>query len=295
MTRQDLDSAVEKLAEAFEGQASVCALQLDGAERCRFMSTLPLPGASTLKIFVLLHLFERAEAGSVQLEERIHLRAGDHALGSGVLAHLGDGLQPSIHDLAVLMMMVSDNTAANLLIDRLGLASINNCAARFGATGTELRRRIDRTALGPNPAALGVTTAEDLATVLHQLATGRLLSAAATAEVLRIMRIQKYIEPLRRHLPANPYANEFGEPEPVWVASKTGSLTGVRCEAGIVATPHSRWTIAVMTANAHDRRVSSDHRGVQLITEVSRKVFESWSQPTEESRQQSVPAPGLQQ
>ncbi len=92
-----------------------------------------------------------------------------------------------------------------------------------------------------------------------------------------MLRIQKYIEPLRRELPADPYAREFGEPEPVWVASKTGSLSGIRVDAGLVHTPRGEWAIAVMTKNGTDRRVTSDSEGVRLIARVSRVVFDAWS------------------
>jgi hypothetical protein len=92
-----------------------------------------------------------------------------------------------------------------------------------------------------------------------------------------VLRIQKYIEPLRRLLPANPYAREFGEDEPVWVASKTGSLMGVRVECGLVHTPEREWAIAVMTRDGTDGRVTSDNEGTLLIARASRLVFDAWS------------------
>ena len=94
--------------------------------------------------------------------------------------------------------------------------------------------------------------------------------------LLDVMRIQKHIEPIRKLLPVDPYAREFGEPEEVWVASKTGGLKGVRCEGGLIHTPRAEWALCVMTKGFDDPPWSPDNSGSQFISEVSRAVYDEW-------------------
>jgi hypothetical protein len=137
-----------------------------------------------------------------------------------------------------------------------------------------------------------------MARFMLRLYKNELLPAAETARVINVLRIQKYIEPMRRMLPVDPYARELGDPEPVWVASKTGSLDGVRVEVGLVHAegqkerrqPSGRrtkamaagpwgnaWALSVMTNQGPERRVSSESEAVRIIAQVSRAVFDAWS------------------
>jgi beta-lactamase class A len=272
-----LEAELAALAGGFAGTAGVCALNLGTGERVGVSADEPFPTASAIKLFVLYELVRRSAAGELDTRERVRLDDTQRVLGSGVLGHLGAGLEPTLDDLGVLMMMVSDNTAANLLIDRLGVEPINAAIRAAGLSKTELRGRIDFEALAADKSALGMATPGELAVFFARLRRGELLGSDATERYLDVLRIQKYIEPLRRLLPADPYAREFGEPDSVWVASKTGSLSGVRCEGGLVHTPSAEWAIAVMTQNGQDLRVTSDNDGVRLIAEASRAVYDAWA------------------
>lgn len=269
----ELEQELALLASGFSGTAGVCAIHLGTDERVAVLADETFPTASAIKLFVLCELERRGER---ELGERVRLEDADRVLGSGVLAHLGAGLEPTLRDLGVLMMMVSDNTATNLLIDRLGLPAINATIRAAGLERTELQGRIDFAVFARDKSALGVSTPGELASFLVRLRRGELFPPAATERILDVLRLQKYIEPLRRLLPANPYAREFGEPEEVWVASKTGSVSGVRCECGLVHAPGAEWAIAVMTKGGEDPRVTSDNEGVRLIAEASRLVFDAW-------------------
>lgn len=265
-----LHAALSALAAGFSGRAGIAATAIDGERSVAVNADELFPTASAIKVFVLYALHD----SGLDLSERVVVR--DKTLGSGVLAHLDAGLSPTLGDLGVLMMMLSDNTATNLLVDRIGVEKINAAIRAAGLTQTELRGRIDFTKMSEDKAALGVATPAELVRFFVRLRRGELLSAEATERYLDVLRIQKYIEPLRRFLPANPYAREFGEEEPVWVASKTGSLAGVRVECGLVHTPDREWAIAVMTREGKDLRVSSDNEGILLVANASRIVFEAW-------------------
>jgi beta-lactamase class A len=272
----ELEAALRARIACFSGHVALCAIRLDQQQRIDIDSELPLPIASTGKLFLLLTLMSQVDSGNRHLLERIEL--GEHrTLGSGVLLQLDAGLRPTLWDLAALMQMVSDNTAANLLLAELGLPAVHRELQRAGLRHSELRGAIDFAAVARDQRAFAVSTAAELATLLLRLRRGELLSKALTARSFELLRVQKYIEPLRRLLPADPYAREFGEPEPVWVASKTGSLRGLRTESGLVHARGVEWVISVITTGSRDGRVTSDHEGWRLVSETSRLVYDAWA------------------
>jgi len=281
-SRDALERDLAQLASRFSGAAGIAAENLTTGETIALDSCEPFPTASSIKTFVLYELMRQSVAGALDLTERIAVDERHRTLGSGVLLHLAPGLAPTLRDLAVLMMAISDNTATNMLIERLSAFAINASIRAAGLTNTELFGPIDFARISTEgPEALGVATPLDFARFLARLWRGELLPEEATHTMLEIMRIQKYIEPLRRKLPADPYAREFGEPEQAWVASKTGSLSGVRAEVGLVWTPRARWSIAVMTKRGQDRRGTSDNEGALFIAAVSERVYRAWSEPRE--------------
>ncbi len=271
-----LQQDITTLAAGFSGLCGVAARHLGSGAEAAVNDTERFPTASSIKIQVLFQLLREVERGNAQLFERVTLRAADRTLGSGLLVNMDAGLNPTLRDLAVLMMAISDNTATNLLIDRLGLYAINQALREAGMRDTQLRGRIDFERIRESNDNLAVGTPRDFCDFLAALYRRELLSGAATEQMLEIMRIQKYIEPIRRCLPYNPYGEEFGEPQSVWVASKTGSLSGVRCESGIVHTPGAVWSLSVMTRDGKDATFTSDNEGTRLIAAISRRVFDDW-------------------
>lgn len=264
---------VTALCEAFSGRAAVCAENLTTGERVDVRASESFPTASAVKVFVLFTLYR----SGLDLDERVEIQGEHHVLGSGVLSHLSPGIRPTLGDLGTLMMMVSDNTATNRLIARLGVDAINSAISEVGLHATRLFGSIDFSKAGTPEGALGASTPADFVEFYAALASGKLLDSERTERMLDVLRIQKYIEPVRRLLPADPYAREFDEAEPVWVASKTGSMSGLRVEAGLVHTPKAKWTIAVMTNEGKDARVTSDNEGVLLVSRVSRAIYDAWS------------------
>jgi beta-lactamase class A len=262
-----LERELAELCNGFSGVAGVAAQRLEDGAKLEIRAAETFPTASAIKIFVLYQLY---------LAERIELASEQKVNGSGVLSHLAPGLAPTLGDLAILMMMLSDNTATNLLIFRLGVDAINRAIDALGLRHTRLGGSVDFAALAADKSALGVATPGELARFLARLGNGELFAPPWTERMLDVLRIQKYIEPLRRELPADPYAREFGDAEPVWVAGKTGSLSGVRVDAGLITTPSARWSIAVMTKNGADARVTSDNEGVVLIARASRLIYDAW-------------------
>ncbi len=182
--------------------------------------------ASTIKLAVLIALFRAVDAGTARLDQRIALRDEEKVGGSGVLAALDAGLRPTLHDVAHLMIAISDNTASNLVITAAGgLAAINAVCADLGATRTVLGRRFLGRAAQAGEAE-NLTTARDLTTLLHAILAGTAASPDACARMLALLRAQNHRERLARHLP-----------ETLGYAGKTGGLPGTALDAGIITTP----------------------------------------------------------
>src|SRR4051812_14111296 len=124
---------LEAIARRFEGTFTICAVRLDDpSSLIETAGDVVCPAASLIKVAVALEVFCQIEEGDLSLGERVGLRAEEKVVGSGVLAELTDGLTPTIGDLVHLALSISDNTAANMLIERVGLFSVNRRLAQLG-------------------------------------------------------------------------------------------------------------------------------------------------------------------
>src|SRR4051794_26132466 len=214
----DLQTRIAAMVSDFPATAGVAARNLTTGEEVAVNDAESFPTASMIKILVLFELERQCAKGQAQMWERVTLRNADKTLGSGLLLDLDEGANLTLRDLAVLMMAVSDNTATNMLIDHLGIQSINQACRDGGMTQTELRSRIDFDKIRESNDCLAVSTPRDFCNFLTSLYRDELLPQPQVEQMLGIMRIQKYIEPMRKYLPFNPYAFEFGEAQDVWVA-----------------------------------------------------------------------------
>lgn len=277
MADRGLQARIDDIAAGFPGRAGIAARNLTTGETVAVNDAESFPTASQIKIMVLFELVRACARGQAQMWERLTLRREDKTLGSGLLLDFDEGANLTLRDLAVMMMAISDNTATNMLIDRLGKQAINQACRDAGMFDTELRNRIDFDLIGKSNDNLAVTTPSDFCRFLAALYRGELLPQPFVEQMLGIMRIQKYMaQTLRRYLPYDPYAFEFGTPQETWIASKTGGLSGVRCEAGLVHTARADWSICVMTKGYTKTEDGSDDPGSRFIAEVSRAVYDAW-------------------
>ena len=217
--RTQFASRLEAVAGSAEGVVGYVVVDLSSGERFTRLDGVQFPTASTIKLAVLYELMKQADEGRVALDEAAPLDRS-RAVPGGLLYEL---TRPSFspRDLAVAMILQSDNTATNVLIDRVGLAAINARMTGLGLTGTLLRRHM----IDTEAARRGdenVATPSDLARLLQVFHAGEGLSASSKASALDILKKFKQT-PIRTGVPAE-----------VAVASKSGDLDGVRADAGIV-------------------------------------------------------------
>jgi beta-lactamase class A len=276
-SRREVLRRLNELSEHYSGKLGIAARHLGSSEELEVNAEESFPTASSIKIAILIELYRQVQGGEVSPGERWRLTSRDRTLGSGLLADLDEALEPTLRDLAVLMMAISDNTATNILIERLSKEQINAMLRAAGVRGIELRNRIDFELIRQSNDNLAVGTPADFVRLLTALWEGRILEPKHRDAVLKIMRIQKYIEPIRRYLPYNPYAAEFGESQELWIASKTGGLSGVRCESGLIGAGDTVYALSVMGKECQDRTAGSDNEATLAIATASEIVYHYWT------------------
>ena len=248
-----LEKRLRDRIEDFAGVAGVAVLDLERGDRVSVRCDEEFPTASTIKIHILTQLLNRAHRGEVDLEERVRIGPRMHGSGSGVIHHLEGEVEMSLLDLAVLMIIVSDNTATNLCIDRAGMEETNALLREMGLVATRLRRKM----MDPGAIHRGeenVSTPVELVAMLEMLYRGE-PSPAVAEQVLRIISKSKPAI-LNRALPG------------VVVANKSGGMARVRCDAGIVYLANRPYAIAVMTKFAMGDVLANESFIVDLAREV---------------------------
>ena len=153
--------------------------------------------ASTIKAYILAALYLQASRGKASLEEKITYKPEHFVDGSGMLRALGVGASLKVKDAATMMIICSDNIATNMVIDYLGLDTINACIREMGFAHTVLHNPLHFDLYND----LGTTTPRDYASLFAQVAKGTLVSAEASAEMLAIFRQQHYNTMLTHDFP----------------------------------------------------------------------------------------------
>jgi beta-lactamase class A len=234
--REKLQADFEGIVDTYEGVAGIHVLDLTTGDRFSVQDDLLFPQASAIKIPILIELFRRAESEPDLLRKRIELTDEVRTAGSGVLQVLTDrGSALALEDYAIYMIVHSDNTATNVLIDELGMDAINALSASLGATQTLLQRKMIR----PEESARGnenLSTPRDAALIMEKIATCDLpMSEASCQRVREILEIYKR-GPIRTPVPAS-----------IPIAFKPGGITGVSTAWGLVDVPDRPYVIAVMS------------------------------------------------
>ena len=248
---------LDRHAAAFPGAAGLCVRDLTTGQSVAVHADEVFPAASSIKIHILAHLLERAEAGQLDLGRRVAIDDPVRVAGSGVLAYLDDTEELSVRDVAVLMIIVSDNTATNLCIDWATMDGVNAMVRNLGLLQTTLRRKMQ-----DHPAALrgdeNVSTPAELVRFLEILYRAEGVSPYVCAETLKILK-----KPKRGYLAP-------GLPQDVVLANKPGGMDRVRCDAGIVYLPRRPYAICVMTKYGPVDRTAQEG----FIAEAARAVHE---------------------
>lgn len=231
-------AAIEEIALEIGGLVSVAVRDLGSGTAIDFNAGERLPSASVIKVCILVELMAQAAEGTLSLDDTLCLRDAEKVPGSGVLSMLREGLELTLEDLAHLMITVSDNTASNMLIERLGVDSINRRLESLGLVKTRLGRKFydfDARDRGLE----NWIAADEMADLLTAIQRRQVVSGPACDKMLDIMRKQQFSDRIPRLLPPD-----------TPVAHKTGTITGVCHDAGIIYSPAGPLVLVVFTHGA---------------------------------------------
>ncbi|MEY3990079.1 MAG: hypothetical protein RI985_1160 [Chloroflexota bacterium] len=249
---------IRSLEGQFHAQISVLWQPLNDEPAVAYFADRPVKTASIIKLPILIHTALLVESRQLSWDQRLPL-TDSRSPGMGILKVMDDGLQPTLRDVAVLMTVISDNTATNMLIDLLGIDQINQRIQELGMTNTRLNRKV----FAPNtpeclPWGLGVTTARDVVHVLTQIATGQIGNAETSRFLQETLAKQQDRVGFPRGLPTG------------WsYAGKTGSDDDLRNDCAIVTSPAGQQYIcACFVQEMVEHPSTVDHPGLQALGQV---------------------------
>ncbi len=273
-----LHDRVTALARAHRGKVALYAHHLGTGATLELDPDREVKTASAIKLAVLVEAFHQVQAGTLDLGAPIALRAADKVAGSGVLPLLHDGLELSVGDALVLMIALSDNTATNLAIDRVGgVGAVNARLASLGYRHTHLYKKIYVPATEPMPDdqprfGLGKTTPRELARLMASIARCELGDPALCRRMLAMLRGQQ-----ARYLTARYLETADTSETPSAIAAKLGELDAARIEVALIAARSGPIVIAAFTWDNVDQRYSPDNEAAILIARLAEVIVRAWS------------------
>jgi len=281
-----LEAQLRAVAAAHQGRVTLFARNLKTGQTAALAPDELVQTASVIKLAILLDAAEQIRAGKASLDEHVTLTKSNQVEGSGVLGELDVPLALTLRDTLTLMVVLSDNTATNVAIDRLGLAHINATIQAAGLKDTYLYKKVYVPATGPMPAdqpkfGLGKTTAREMESVMERFAACRLsLDGSAPlpgdgklcGALLHMLRNQQDRNSLPRYLETL----DTSENGPA-IANKTGALNLVRNDVALIATKSGPVVIAAFTQENADQRWTGDNEAEQTLGKLAKTIVDRWS------------------
>ncbi|MGI8496661.1 MAG: serine hydrolase [Gemmatimonadaceae bacterium] len=266
--RRTLDS----LADAHHGVVGYAVRNLETGEQLARRGDETFPTASLIKVPILVTLYDLVEKKQISLDDQITLSPIDQVPGAGVLQFFHPGTQVTVHDAAWLMTTLSDNTATNLLLDKISIRRVWEKMESLGLRHTKVHAKVflaKVTSLAPDSSAkygLGVTTPNEMATLFGLLATGRAVSAAADSAMITILEHNTDEQLLQR------YAGG------VRAAHKTGAVDEVRTECSLFWL-RGRVVACVLSRENVDKRWVLDSEAQLTLARMGEAIVKAWRPP----------------
>ena len=230
-----LDGQIREASHDFTGEVGIFIEDLTSRWQIVINQDRLFPSASLVKIPIMAAYFYAANEGKVKLNEVLIFKAQDRSLGSGKLKEAPVGTKLSINKLIELMISESDNTAANMLIERLGFDYLNSCFKKLGLKDTNICREM-MDFKSRKDGRENFITVSDLTLLLENIYYGKLINRSYSEMGLECLKKQKIRDRIPKRLPSG-----------TQTAHKTGLERGLCHDAGIVFTPGGDFLICVLT------------------------------------------------
>jgi beta-lactamase class A len=292
LTRDAAMTAIAAVADRSSGEVGLAARHLESGETLSWREREPFSTASMIKVAIHASVLRRARAGQFSLDDEVTVQAGDMAGGSGVLAELRPGLRCTVSDLCTLMIVVSDNTATNMLIALCGGAdAVNEDFAALGFPGFQLNRPVSipppplavadgaRAPATPTPSGpLATVSLGDFCELMARLHAGTVVDAEASAQIITVLRYQQHqaLFPRAYLAVASPFhPPDGGAPA---LAHKTGYVGGCRTDGGLLLLPNGGGTVAYAAAadGLADRTMTALAEGDEILGRLGAIVLARW-------------------
>jgi beta-lactamase class A len=267
-----LDEQVKAKIGGFHGKVTLYAKNLTSGLSYGVQSDDPVRTASTIKLPIMIECFAQQAEGKLKFTEPIKLTEAEKVSGSGLLQDFSDGDELPLRDVIDLMIVVSDNTATNLILNRISGNAVNARMAQLGLQTRVMRKILgDGTNLKPFPSGvteegakpenkkwgIGRSSPRDMVTILEKLYRGELVSKAASAEMLTILKRQRDHDGIGRDM------------KDVTIASKSGALDQLRSDVGIVYSKQGPIAMAITVEDIPEINYTTDNPGNLLISALS--------------------------
>jgi len=263
-TNTKLDEQVKNLISTFKGKVSLYAKNLDTGETYAVNADERVRTASTIKIAVMIEAFARVSEGKTKWTDEVVLTKEKKVSGSGILFELSDNLHLTLRDAVNLMMMLSDNTATNLVLDVLTTDAVNARMESLGFKNIKINRKVmggGDSMAGKDPEnkkyGLGFATPHEMVLVMEKLERGEIISAAASKEMIELMKQEQARYAIGRSLPDLP------------MASKYGALDSLRSAVGIIYSKKGRIAMAISCDDMPQIMWSVDNPAYLLMSQLS--------------------------
>ncbi len=259
-----LDEQVRAATSEFKGKVSLFAKNLDTGATYDFGGDNRVRTASTIKVTVMIEAFARVLDGKAKWSDTVVLTDAKKVQGSGVLQELSDGLHLTLRDAVNLMMVVSDNTATNLVLDVLTTDAVNARMEQLGLKQTRLLRKVgsggtSKAGLDPElkPFGLGVTTPREMVMIVEKLERGEVVSKEASKEMIALMKREQSHDGIGRTLNG------------VDMATKSGALDRLRSNVGIIYSRRGRIAMAITCDDMAETDWTDDNAGYLMMSRLS--------------------------
>ncbi len=267
---QKLQDDVRAVDRNLDGVMGLAIKDLTSGETFFIHGDEIMPQASSIKIAVLANLYLQAQQGKFKLTDEYVVRKEDLVSGSDIMLGLTPGVtRLTLRDLATMMVAVSDNSATNVLIGRVGMENVNAMLDSLGLHATRLRRQMmDLKAAGEGRE--NVSTPREMMTLLETIYAGKLLNKEMTADFLKMLSTHKESSLLQ------------GLPDDAVAANKPGELEAVRNDSGIVMVKDRPYILCVMTTYLKNEKDGS--AAIRKIAELTYGYFDRVARASEYGR-----------
>ena len=270
-----LEKSILDIDRGLDGVMGVAIVDLTDGHKYLLHANDVYPQASSIKICVLAELYRQAQQGKLKLTDLYTVSAADLVQDSDIMGGLTPGVtQITLRDLATMMVAVSDNSATNVLIDRVGMDNVNAFLKAQGLRDTRLRRKM----MDLKAAAEGrenVSTPNEMLNLLQALYRDEILNREMTADFFKVLSTHK-----DSWIPRN-------LPDDLRIADKPGALEGVRNDSGVIFVDKRPYVLCVMTTYLHRER-----DGEEAISNISLAAWRMFDRLARASEYGRVISPG---